>query len=316
MRDLVADKGPMMLWSSNVKGKKMLRRQGKHWSLGAKGGVQLLEMYFSGFMKCNPMVFHGHEGVSSYVGGFEDDGKSWNSQVAMMGLEAANQIGWTEMRRLMTEEFCPVEEVQRMEHELWNLKVKEFDITAYTKRFHELVMGGNYTRWYHSVTTETTNRDNHPTKNQLYNPKAGYCPSNDTAPAGQEGTGTRLRQGYSYGCLHARQSVTCYDCGEKETYKELLPRNKGSTGSDKSFRVLTHVARAPVTQLDTIGAEGIGREPIAKFTDKGFIRPSSSPWGAPVLFVKKKDGSVRMCIDYRELIQDDCLSFGIQLSED
>ena len=35
--------------------------------------------------------------------------------------------------------------------------------------------------------------------------------------------------------------------------------------------------------------------------DKGFIRPSISPWGAPILFAKKKDGSLRMCFDYRQL---------------
>nr|GEW47189.1 retrotransposable element Tf2 [Tanacetum cinerariifolium] len=40
---------------------------------------------------------------------------------------------------------------------------------------------------------------------------------------------------------------------------------------------------------------------LKKLQDKGFIRPSSSPWGASVLFVKKKDGSYRMCIDYKEL---------------
>ncbi|GJU42202.1 putative reverse transcriptase domain-containing protein [Tanacetum coccineum] len=40
---------------------------------------------------------------------------------------------------------------------------------------------------------------------------------------------------------------------------------------------------------------------LQELSDKEFIRPSSSPWGAPVLFVKKKDGSFRMCIDYREL---------------
>ncbi|GKF67712.1 hypothetical protein Tco_0197391, partial [Tanacetum coccineum] len=42
---------------------------------------------------------------------------------------------------------------------------------------------------------------------------------------------------------------------------------------------------------------------LKELHEKGFIRPSHSPWGAPVLFVKKKDGSMRMCIDYRELKQ-------------
>ncbi|GKD29707.1 putative nucleotidyltransferase, ribonuclease H, partial [Tanacetum coccineum] len=44
-----------------------------------------------------------------------------------------------------------------------------------------------------------------------------------------------------------------------------------------------------------------GAAPLQELSDKGFIRPSSSPWGASVLFVKKKYGSFRMCIDYREL---------------
>ncbi|GKG09919.1 hypothetical protein Tco_0338665 [Tanacetum coccineum] len=43
-------------------------------------------------------------------------------------------------------------------------------------------------------------------------------------------------------------------------------------------------------------------EQLKELSDKVFIRPSSSPWGAPILFVKKKDGSFRMCINYRELL--------------
>jgi hypothetical protein len=43
------------------------------------------------------------------------------------------------------------------------------------------------------------------------------------------------------------------------------------------------------------------KKPIEELLSKGFIRPSSSPWGALTLFVDKKDGSRRLCIDYRSL---------------
>nr|GFD07238.1 putative reverse transcriptase domain-containing protein [Tanacetum cinerariifolium] len=74
--------------------------------------------------------------------------------------------------------------------------------------------------------------------------------------------------------------------------------------------------RQVVFQIDLIlGAAPVARAPyrlapaemkelseqLKELSDKGFIRPSSSPWGAPVLFVKKRDGSFRMCIEYREL---------------
>ncbi|GJW52468.1 putative reverse transcriptase domain-containing protein [Tanacetum coccineum] len=61
----------------------------------------------------------------------------------------------------------------------------------------------------------------------------------------------------------------------------------------------TPVARAPYRLAPSEMKELA--EQLQELTDKGFIRPSSSPWGAPILFVKKKDGSFRMCINYREL---------------
>jgi hypothetical protein len=43
------------------------------------------------------------------------------------------------------------------------------------------------------------------------------------------------------------------------------------------------------------------KKQLEDLLNKGFIRPSSSPWGCPTIFVKKKDGTLRMCVDYRPL---------------
>ncbi|GJX54048.1 putative reverse transcriptase domain-containing protein [Tanacetum coccineum] len=59
------------------------------------------------------------------------------------------------------------------------------------------------------------------------------------------------------------------------------------------------IAKSPY-HLAPSELEELSRQ-LKELQNKGFIGPSSSPWGAPILFVKKKDGSFRMCIDYREL---------------
>ncbi|GJW79125.1 hypothetical protein Tco_0140807 [Tanacetum coccineum] len=61
----------------------------------------------------------------------------------------------------------------------------------------------------------------------------------------------------------------------------------------------TPVARAPY-RLAPLEMQELSNQ-LQELADRGFIRSSTSPWGAPVLFVKKKDRSFRMCIDYWEL---------------
>nr|GEW15832.1 putative reverse transcriptase domain, ribonuclease H-like domain, aspartic peptidase domain protein [Tanacetum cinerariifolium] len=67
---------------------------------------------------------------------------------------------------------------------------------------------------------------------------------------------------------------------------ELIP------GAAPVARVPYHLAPSDLKELS---------DQLKELSEKGFIRPSSSPWGALVLFIKKKDESFRMCIDYREL---------------
>ncbi|KAK8609334.1 hypothetical protein V6N13_061783 [Hibiscus sabdariffa] len=70
---------------------------------------------------------------------------------------------------------------------------------------------------------------------------------------------------------------------------------------DVEFEIETYPGSAPVSMAPYRMAPKELKIQLQELLDHGFIRPSSSPWGAPVLFVKKKDGSLRLCIDYRKL---------------
>ncbi|GKF80295.1 reverse transcriptase domain-containing protein, partial [Tanacetum coccineum] len=64
----------------------------------------------------------------------------WNSHKRTIGVDAAYAMNWAGLMRLMTEVYCPRNEIQKMETELWNLIVKGNDLTAYTQRFQELIL--------------------------------------------------------------------------------------------------------------------------------------------------------------------------------
>ncbi|GJX96178.1 putative reverse transcriptase domain-containing protein [Tanacetum coccineum] len=117
-------------------------------------------------MKCQPLNFKGTKGVVGLIRWFEkmetvfhisnypenyqvkyvtctllnSDLTWWNSHKRTIGTDAAFAMSWRELMKLMAEVYCPRNEIQKMESELWNLTVKNNDLDAYTQRFQELTM--------------------------------------------------------------------------------------------------------------------------------------------------------------------------------
>ncbi|GJU24359.1 reverse transcriptase domain-containing protein [Tanacetum coccineum] len=64
----------------------------------------------------------------------------WNSHVRIVGHDVAYAMTWTDLRKKMTDKYCPRNEIKKLEAELWNLKVKGTDVTGYNQRFQELAL--------------------------------------------------------------------------------------------------------------------------------------------------------------------------------
>nr|GEW40192.1 reverse transcriptase domain-containing protein [Tanacetum cinerariifolium] len=118
------------------------------------------------FISCEPFYFNGMEGAVGLICWFEltesvfshsrcarenkvtfatgtliDDALSWwNAYAQPMGIEKANQITWTELKRLLTNKYCPRTEIRKMEEELYNLIVKGNELKPYVRRLQELTI--------------------------------------------------------------------------------------------------------------------------------------------------------------------------------
>ena len=89
-------------------------------------------------------------------------------------------------------------------------------------------------------------------------------------------------------------------------FVDVFPDNLPGLSPDRDIEFAIELApgKAPVSKalyrLAPVDMKELATQ-LQELLEKGMIRPSVSPWGAPVLFVKKKDGSMKLCIDYREL---------------
>nr|GEX60275.1 putative reverse transcriptase domain-containing protein [Tanacetum cinerariifolium] len=169
------------------------------------------------------------------------------------------------------------ESIEKLESDFWNPKMVWSDIDGYTARFHELARRNCPTM--NQATTIGRNRPNHV-----------------LAIKGNTNQGKNMNQArgkaFALGVAEAPQDPNVV------TDISSLPPSR-----EEEFRIYYSgampVAKLPY-RLSPIEMQELSNQ-LKELQGKGFIRPSSSPWGVPVLFVKKKDGLFRMCIDYREL---------------
>ncbi|GJZ31633.1 hypothetical protein Tco_0576680 [Tanacetum coccineum] len=188
------------------------------------------------------------------------------------GIEEAYKIPWSEFKALIKEVVSSTE-VKKMEDEFYNLTVKGNDLKTYIRRFQELA----------ASTLEEMPLTNIP-REMTHLHHIGNLALSSVRLATREKGHYKSQRSRANNNAHRRA---------------YLLRDNNAYQDPNVVMGAAPVARAPNKKAPSKMQEL--SDQLQELADRGFIRPSTSPWGAPVLFVKKKDGSFRMCIDYWEL---------------
>ncbi|GKF33588.1 reverse transcriptase domain-containing protein, partial [Tanacetum coccineum] len=163
IKKLVADSVPVAL---EAQAAKMTSIYNPNRNTGPIGTAIARKGNYKEFIRCQPFYFNGTEGAVGLIRWFErtesicsrsncaeenkvtfatgtltNDALSWGNVYAQpIGIEQANKITWTELKRLLTNKYCLQTKVRKMEDEFYNLTVKGTDLKTYIRRFQELAV--------------------------------------------------------------------------------------------------------------------------------------------------------------------------------
>nr|GEU86351.1 putative reverse transcriptase domain-containing protein [Tanacetum cinerariifolium] len=233
------------------------------------------------------------------------------------------------LKKKITEKYCPQGEIRKLEIELWNLKFVANEtekIDKYISEIPDNIYGS--VKSSKPKTLDETIENNHGHQQQpakrnnvtkVYNIGSGEKkPYGGNLPKSSGNTNVANAQRDNRA---NPKGNGCFECGASGHFKRDCPKLKNKDMGNVNAQAWVYAVRnakkkgnasrnpdsnvVTGNSYDVELADGkIVRElsdQLQELFDKGFIRPSTSPWGAPILFIKKKDGSFRMCIDYREL---------------
>nr|GEZ91404.1 hypothetical protein [Tanacetum cinerariifolium] len=96
------------------------------------------ECTYPDFLKCQPLNFEGTEGGSDSLNGVALTW--WNSHVKTVTLEVAQALPWKTLKKMITDKYCPRDEIKKLEFELWEVKTKGTDVIGYSRRFQDLAL--------------------------------------------------------------------------------------------------------------------------------------------------------------------------------
>nr|GFA72727.1 transposon Ty3-G Gag-Pol polyprotein [Tanacetum cinerariifolium] len=230
------------------------------------------ECTYQDFMKCQPLNFKGTEGVVGLTRMVPEEEDRIERYIGGLPDNIQGNV--------MSAKPTRIQDAIRLANSLMDQKLKGYAVKNVENK-----------RWLE--VNQRDKRRQHP-KCKLHHEgpctmRYGKC--NKVGHLTRDYKVTNSTTSTQRGQVVNQRVVTCFECERKPRTSQ----RRRDVPTVWCCSCGTPLYRLALSELQEFSSQ------LQEFADKGFIRPSSSPWGASVLFVKKKDGSFRMCIDYHEL---------------